>query len=121
MYTRGMTLALAILIRWIHLASVIVLIGGIAYARFYAGELSPRFKRLAYWIIGAILLSGIYNFMRKSPVSLHYHIWFGVKVLLALHIFAVVILYKGKQRALTGAVISGAAIVAISDYLRVLF
>lgn len=116
-----MTLALAILIRWIHLASVIVLIGGIAYARFYAGELSLRFKRLAYWIIGAILLSGIYNYMRRSPVSANYHIWFGVKVLLALHIFAVVILYKGKQRALTGVVISAAAIVAISGYLRVLF
>ena len=113
-------MALAILIRWIHLASVIVLIGGIAYARFYAGELSPRFKRLAYWIIGAILLSGIYNYLRRSPVSTYYHIWFGLKVLLALHIFAVVILYKGKQRALTGAVISAAAIVAISGYLRVL-
>ncbi|HEV2202272.1 MAG TPA: hypothetical protein VGR73_20830 [Bryobacteraceae bacterium] len=116
-----MTLAVAILIRWIHLASVIVLIGGIAYARFYAGELSPRFKRLAYWIIGAILLSGIYNYLRRSPVSTYYHIWFGVKVLLALHIFAVVILYKGKQRALTGLVISAAVIVAISGYLRVLF
>jgi hypothetical protein len=116
-----MALAVAILIRWLHLASVIVLIGGIAYARFYVGELSSRFKRLAYWIIGAILLSGIYNFLRRNPVSTYYHIWFGVKILLALHIFAVVILYKGKQRALTGAVISAAAIVAISGYLRVLF
>jgi hypothetical protein len=116
-----MSLALAILIRWIHLASVIVLMGGITYARFYAGDLAPRFKRLAYWIIGAILLSGIYNFVRKSPVSAHYHMWLGVKVLLALHIFAVVIFYRGKLRALTGAVISGAAIVAISGYLRVLF
>jgi hypothetical protein len=116
-----MTLAAGILIRWIHLASVIVLIGGIAYARFYAGELSPRFKRLAYWIIGAILLSGIYNYLRKGAVSPHYHMWLGIKIFLALHIFAVVILYKGKQRALTGVVISAAAIVAISGYLRVLF
>jgi hypothetical protein len=115
-----MTLALAILIRWIHLSSVIVLMGGITYARFYAGELAPRFKRVACWIIGAILFSGIYNYVRKSGVSTHYQIWLGVKVLLALHIFAVVIFYRGKQRALTGAVISAFAIVAISGYLRVL-
>ena len=114
-------MAVGIAIRWMHLFSVIILIGGIAYARFYAGELSPRFKRLACWIIGAILLSGIYNFLRKGAVSPHYHMWLGIKILLALHIFAVVIFYRGKQRALTGAVISGALIVAISDYLRVQF
>lgn len=113
-------MALAILIRWIHLFSVIVLIGGITYARFYAGELAPRFKRMAYWIIGAILLSGIYNFLHKGGVSTHYYVWLGIKVLLALHIFAAVIFYRGKQRALTGAVISAAIIVAISGYLRVL-
>lgn len=114
-----MTLALPILIRWIHLSSVIVLIGGIAYARFYAGDLAPQFKRLAYWIIGAILLSGVYNYLRKQPVSTHYDVWLGIKVLLALHIFAVVIFYRGKKRALTGATISGFVIVAISEYLRV--
>jgi hypothetical protein len=115
-----MALALAILIRWIHLSSVIVLIGGITYARFYAGELAPRFKRVACWMIGAILFSGIYNSVRRHGVSTHYRIWLGVKVLLALHIFAVVIFYRGKQRALTGAVISAFLIVAISGYLRVL-
>jgi hypothetical protein len=115
-----MTLPLAILIRWIHLFSVMILIGGITYARFYAGEMAPGFKRLAYWIIGAILLSGIYNFLSKHPVSTNYHVWLGIKLLLALHIFAVVIFYRGKQRALTGAVISAAVIVAISGYLRVL-
>ena len=116
-----MALAVAIAMRWIHLASVIVLAGGIVYARFYSGELASRFKRLAYWMIGAILLSGIYNFVRRMPVSTRYEVWLGIKILLALHLFAVVILYKGKQRALTGAVVSAAAIVAIAVYLRVLF
>jgi hypothetical protein len=117
----SLALAISIVIRWMHLFSVIILIGGIAYARFYSGELSPRFKRLACWFIGAILFSGIYNFVGKGAVTTKYHVLFGIKVLLALHIFAVVIFYRGKQRALTGAVISGALIVAISDYLRVLF
>jgi hypothetical protein len=44
--------------------------------------------------------------------------WFGIKMLLALHLFAVTILYKGKKRALTGALISGGLIVAIAGYLR---
>ena len=66
-------------------------------------------------------MSGIYNFLHKTGVSTHYDVWLGVKVLLALHIFAVVMFYRGKQRALTGAVISAAVIVAISGYLRVLF
>jgi hypothetical protein len=44
---------------------------------------------------------------------------FGIKMLLALHVFAAVLLYrKGKERALTGVVISGGLIVAISSYLR---
>jgi hypothetical protein len=114
-----MNLAVAMAIRWLHLSSVIVLIGGITYARFYAAELSPRFKRLACWIIGAILFSGIYDFLRRHGASTHYQLWLAIKVLLALHIFAAVILYRGKQRALTGAVLSAAAIVAISGYLRV--
>jgi hypothetical protein len=116
-----MNTVVGIAVRWIHLFSVIILIGGIAYARFYAGELSARFRRLAYWIIGAILLSGIDNYLRKNGVSAHYNVWLGIKILLAFHIFAVMIFYKGKQRAVTGAVISGAIIVAISGYLRVLF
>jgi hypothetical protein len=114
-----MALALGMAMRWLHLFSVMLLVGGVAYARFYAGDLAAGFKRLGCWLIGAILLSGIYNFVRKSGPSVHYDIWLGVKVLLALHIFAVVWFYRGKQRALTGAVVSAALIVAISEYLRV--
>ena len=104
--------------RWVHLVSVIVLLGGVFYARVAVGDLSLQFKPIAYTAIGGILISGLYNFLSKSSPPPHYHVWFGIKVVLALHVFAATILYRGKKRALTGIVISGAIIVAISGYLR---
>lgn len=113
-----MDAAVHIFMRWLHIASVIVLLGGIFYARL-AGGLDPRFKPVAYTSIGGILASGIYNFLSKSSFPPHYQLWFGIKMLLVLHIFAAVILYrKEKLRTLTGVAISGAAVVAISAYLR---
>jgi len=115
-----------IAMRWLHLASVMVLLGGIFYARFAVGDLAPGFKPLAYGAIGGILVSGLYIFVSKGPVPANYQMWFGIKMLLALHVFAVTILYKGqdknqdkkKLRMLTGAVITGGLIVAIAGYLR---
>jgi len=105
--------------RWLHIASVVVLIGGVFYARVVAGDMAATFRPAAYWAIGGILVSGLYNFLNKSSIPPHYHMWLGIKVLLALHVFAVTILYRGKKlRSLTGIVISGACIVAISGYLR---
>jgi hypothetical protein len=105
--------------RWLHLASITVLLGGAFFARVAVGEMAERFKPWAYGAIGGILVSGIYNFMSKSSIPPHYHMWFGIKVLLALHVFAATILYrKGKPRSLTGIVISGAVIILISGYLR---
>lgn len=110
---------LPIAMRWLHLSCVIVLIGGVFYARFAAGEMTQEFKKLAYVLIGGILVSGAYNFLSKPSYPDHYHMWFGIKVLLALDVFAAVILYrKGKNRSLTRAVIWGGVIVAISGYLR---
>jgi hypothetical protein len=114
-----MNAVLPLAMRFVHIASVIVLLGGIFYARFATGELSEKFKPVLWTAIGGILLSGIYNFANKPSYPPTYHMMFGIKMLLALHVFAAAILYrKGKERALTGIVISGAVIVAISSYLR---
>jgi hypothetical protein len=104
--------------RWLHLTSVIVLLGGIFYARVVVGDMAAGFKPVAYAAIGGILVSGLYIFLSKGQLSSDYQMWFGIKMLLALHLFAVTILYKGKTRLLTGAVISGGLIVAIAGYLR---
>ena len=111
---------LPLLMRWLHIASVVVLIGGVFYARFVIGDMAAKFKPLAYGAIGGILVSGLYNFLSKPPQSAHYQMWFGIKMLLALHVFAVTIVYRGKQRLLTGIVISGACILAIAAYLRLI-
>lgn len=107
-----------IALRWLHLISVVVLLGGIFYARVIVGDLAAGFKPVAYAAIGGILVSGLYIFLSKGTLPADYQMWFGIKMLLALHLFAVTILYKGKKRALTGALISGGLIVAIAGYLR---
>ncbi len=107
-----------IAMRWLHIASVIVLLGGIFYS-WFTGGMDLRFKPVVYTAIGGILASGIYNFLSKTAYPEHYHMWFGIKVLLALDVMAAAALYaKGKERALARAVIFGAVIVAISGYLR---
>ena len=104
--------------RWLRIVSVIVLLGGAFYASVAAGEMLSSFKPVAYTAIGGILVSSLYNFLSKSVYPRHYHMWFGIKILLVLHIFAATILYRGKPRSLTGIVISGAIVIAISGWLR---
>jgi hypothetical protein len=114
-----MDAALPLAMRWLHIASVVVLLGGVFYARVVVGDMAKSFKPLAYCAISGILISGLYNFLSKSSFPPHYHAWFGIKVLLALHVFAAILLYRdGKRRSLTGVVISGALILSISAYLR---
>jgi len=114
-----MDAVLPILMRWLHIASVVVLLGGVFYARVVAGELAKNFKPIAFGAIGGLLLSGTYNFLTKPSYPPTYQMWFGIKILLALHVFAVMILYRqGKPRSLTGVVISGTVILFIGAYLR---
>jgi hypothetical protein len=104
--------------RWLHFSGFIILVGRNFYARVIAQTLLPAFKPWGYGAIGAILVSGVVNILSKPALPLHYYVWFGVKILLALHVFAVVVLYRGKQRLLTGGLITAALIVAISEVLR---
>ena len=115
---------LGLLMRWIHITSVVVLIGGIAYARFLCSY-SPRFRAWIYACIVGLLGSGLYNFLTKASVSSTYHMWFGIKILLVLHIFAAAIMIttptnnEGKRaRRMSGILISALAVMLISAYLR---
>ena len=149
-----MEAAFSIAMRWLHIASAMVLLGGVFYARMAVGEMATGFRPWVYASIAGILASGIYNLLSKIPVSTNYTVWFSIKMLLALHVFAAAILYRGqahsegvvrvndeahsesvvrvndeahsgsvvrvkkKKRSLTGMVIAGALILAISGYLR---
>ena len=132
---------LAVCIRWIHIASVVTLLGGLIYARLVlspalatlaAGERETVRKRaidgfrpLLFTAMVMILGSGAYNYATKASYPPHYHMVIGIKFLFVLHIFSVAILYSlpgadqaKRNRWLTGIVISGLIVIAISGYLR---
>ncbi|MCA9062234.1 MAG: hypothetical protein KDA96_04225 [Planctomycetaceae bacterium] len=93
---------LALVSRWIHIGTAIILIGGTFYMRMVvlpsvpAGSdellsaMRKRWQRFLHPGIAAFLLSGFYNFMRGMAEHSHdrlYHPLIGTKILLALVIF----------------------------------
>ncbi|HLG98149.1 MAG TPA: hypothetical protein VKX49_17670 [Bryobacteraceae bacterium] len=132
---------LAVFMRWIHIASVVTLLGGFIYARYALAptlatlpepeqktlglRVIANFRPLMYTVLVTILGSGLYNYLTKPSYPPHYHMIIGIKFLFVLHIFAVSILYSlpgaeqaKRNRWLTGMVVSGLIIIAISGYLR---
>lgn len=92
--------------RWLHIGSVILLVGGSAFMRFAlipAAEQLPdethrelklavlsRWRKYVGIGIGLILISGLYNFVRAIPLHKGqglYHGLIGTKILLALVLF----------------------------------
>lgn len=136
---------LHVLSRFIHISSAILLLGGVFYARQVLvptlaalpapqRETSARFGQSQFqgvlWTLLALsVLSGLYNFFTGPKHTPSYHMWFGIKMLLVLHILATAILwavtpYKDETsipktgRRLLSLVISGFVVVLISAYLR---
>jgi uncharacterized membrane protein len=136
---------IGILMRWAHIVSAVVLIGGLVYARMVAapalrqslGEdppellerLAVRFRLLVYAAIAGLVLSGIYNYLTHRGHTVYFQAWFGVKVLLALHVFAASVLAVRSSQAtaenearrlrrMSGAIVSGLAVILIAAYLR---
>ena len=133
---------LDVIMRWIHLASVATLIGGLLYARLVmvpaiatlspdAGEslaeaAAARFRPFVFAAIGGLVVSGIYKLLTTPGHRPIYHALLGVKLLLALHVFAVSILIvqpknPRRVRMMTGTLISGLIILAIAAWLRLVF
>ena len=133
---------LAVIMRWLHISSVATLIGGAIFARFVAAhainmmnsenreamweDVAAHFKPVVYVAIAALTVSGIYNILAHPGHTVMYNVLLGVKLLLVLHVFAVMLLgvqanNKRRVRMITGAAISGLVIIAISAYLRRIF
>jgi len=134
---------LAVCMRWIHIASVVTLIGGFIYARFVLtpalGSLAgaereavhkravQSFRPLLYAALVFLIGSGAYNYLTKGSYPPHYHMWMGIKLLLVLHIVVSAIPYallnweeaRFRRRELNIA-ISGLIVIAIAAYLRFL-
>jgi hypothetical protein len=121
---------LRIFVRWLHISSVVTLIGGFIFARLavwpeLAESMVARFRAILYLVLATTLASGLYNYLTKPFYPPHYHMVIGIKFLFVLHIFAVAILYTmpnaalaKRRRWLTGMAISGLIVVAISAVLR---
>ena len=137
----GLQAILAVFMRWLHIASVVALIGGFIYTRFavwpalealgpdqasaFVKQMIARTRALLYTVLATTLISGVYNYVTKPSYPGNYHMVIGVKLLFVLHVFAVAILYTTpsagvatRRRWLTGLVISGLVIIAISADLR---
>lgn len=125
--------------RFLHIFSAVLLAGGALAWRFAAipateplpddtrrriGDAIARAWRPFVWFaIAGILVSGTYNFLHKKNLTPAYHAVFGIKVLLALHVLAVMYLAtrpnnEKRARQLTGVVFSAVVIVALSAVLR---
>jgi uncharacterized membrane protein len=120
------------LFRVVHILSAVLLLGGLFYAwNLSRAGLQPASPaagfRPAVWILlVALLVTGTYNLMlRMGAVPPAYHMTFGLKFLLFLHIGAVSLLLvkpsttaEKRARLLGGLAVSGLLIVAVSGALR---
>ena len=119
-----METTLAVLIRWLHITSVVVLIGGMFYARVAGAGYLERFRTWIYVTVPVLIGSGLYNLLTKGDLPVRYHMVFGVKMLLVLHIFAVALLMTTRAaedrrpKLMTGVIASGLIVLLLSSYLR---
>jgi uncharacterized membrane protein len=126
------------IVLWLHLVSVVLLIGGALYGRLAlraadaavpqgpADQAEDVFaERFRGWVlitIVVLVLTGIYNYLHTGAHSVTYHILLGIKLLLVLHIFAATLLSTRPKnprrvRQLTGAGISGVIAILIAVYM----
>jgi uncharacterized membrane protein len=134
---------LAVAMRWAHILSMAFVVGGALYARFVLtpalaglsdaerGKLGDRIanglRPLVLTAVVVLLGSGTFNLLRKTNLPAGYHMWFGIKMLLALHVVAVAVLLgragvdaAKRTRWLTGIAVSGVLVILLSAVLRAL-
>jgi len=132
---------LSVLMRWLHIAAVACLSGGMIYGWIAAGAaaaLDPEararlgertaaaFRPLAMLSIAFLAISGVYNLLSNPGHTLRYHIVLSVKLLLVAHIFAVAVLitqpnHPRRVRLMAGGAISSLIVIGIAAYLRRIF
>ena len=127
-----------VIMQWLHFSSLATLIGGILYGRLVmlpsiaalapdarealADRAAVAFRPLILAAICGLVVSGVYHILTHPGHTTKYHIVLGVKLLLAAHVCAVALLvarpgHPRRGRLMTGAAISGLAIIAIAAYL----
>ncbi len=137
-YSKAMPDILTVIMRWLHISSMATLIGGILYGRLvvapsiatlsadaqeaFSDKAASHFRPLVIASMIGLILSGVFKLLSSPGHRFVYEMLFGVKMLLALHVFAVAILIvkphnPRRTRMMTGVMISGLAIILISAWL----
>jgi hypothetical protein len=137
-----MPYVLQVVMRFLHFSSMAVLLGGVAYWRMVLipstlslteeerAELSERdaaaFRPFVLAAVAGSVISGIFNVLLSPGHALTHNLVLAVKLLLAAHVFASVLLavrkgHPGRPRTLTGVLVAGAVILALSAYLKVFY
>jgi len=130
---------LGICMRWLHIASVATLVGGMVYGwlvlvpaaavlavdarKVFFEKTAALYRPLVFGAIGALLVSGAYNLMTNPGHHARYYILLSIKLLLVAHVFAVGVVLVTKNpehrgRLFAGSAVSGLLIILISAYLR---
>jgi uncharacterized membrane protein len=133
---------LGIVMRWLHIASVATLVGGMLYGwlvlvpasaalamnerKALTDRAAALFRPLVFGAMAALLVSGAYNLATTPGHNARYYVLLAIKLLLVAHVFAVGIVLvtrnpEHRGRLFAGAAISGLAIILISAYLRHIF
>ena len=140
---------IALISRWTHIFAAAVVVGGFVFSRFVfypamsalseedqaklREQIAANLRPWALTSIVLLVLSGSYNFYRVvlSGVDTAYHMAFGLKFLLALHVFGMLFVLSTppsgdpvrdakRPRFVVGALVSGVIILALAAYLRTL-
>jgi len=105
----------SIISRWVHIASVVVLVGGTVFMRIalipsadeslekdqhdrLRGNVLRRWRKLVHACIGLLIVTGSYNFymsMHDHVPAMPYHAVFTPKLLLAITVFFFAIVLTG--------------------------
>jgi hypothetical protein len=111
---------------WAHVFIAIVMVGGATSgAHLNVGGISLLARRGVIVAFTAVLVSGIARMVTVMPgAPKGWHMWFGIKFLLALHVFAMMFLLTKtdaseakRKRWHLSLVIGVALVVAIGAYL----
>lgn len=116
-----------IVLRWAHIFPVVVLVGG-AVGGSLLGQpsVAPLARGAVLGGIVTILGSGLATMMSlMGSVPKGWHMWFGIKTLLALHVFAMLFLMTNpnapaekRARWQRSALVGVAIIIFVAAYLR---
>ncbi len=119
---------LSMIVLAVHIICAAVLVGGalawmLASSRAKVDDAIASWKPIAITATAGLLVTGVYNFMNRPVKTPTFHMLFGIKMLLALHVFVVTVIAtrpnnERRSRQLTGVVISGILILIISTAFR---